>query len=133
MVSLLYKHVLYIIIVPVLLSIYITASSILSLTRSLSDDTGFACPGWRFEISYCQICHWFHIGDLSPIRFISILILLSYFLICPCSLSIMLTDLFCRYSCTYLMLKLLCIWRLFPVLRLNVRARVFSPCVCTSP
>ena len=28
----------------------------------------------------------------------------------------MLTDLFCRYSYTYLMLELLCIWRLFPVL-----------------
>ena len=33
----------------------------------------------------------------------------------------MLTDLFCRYSCTYLMLELLCIWRLFPVLRLSIR------------
>ena len=64
--------------------VYITASFILPLTRSLSDDPGFACPGWRFEVSYCQTCHWFHIGDLSPIRFIGILILLSFFLICPC-------------------------------------------------
>ena len=107
--------------------VYITASFILPLTRSLSDDPEFACPGWRFEISYCQTCHWIHIGDLSPIRFIGILVLLSYFL------AIMLTDLFCRYSCTYLMLELLCIWMIFPVLRLNIRARAFSPCVCTSP
>ena len=35
----------------------------------------------------------------------------------------MITDLFCKYSCTYLMLELLYIWRLFPVLRLSVRTQ----------
>ena len=30
--------------------IYITAFFILSLTRSLSDDPGFVCSGWRSEI-----------------------------------------------------------------------------------
>jgi len=30
--------------------VYITASFILPLTRSLSDDPGFACPGLRSEL-----------------------------------------------------------------------------------
>jgi len=42
--------------------VYIIVSFILSLTRSLSDDPGFACPGWRSQISYYQIFHWIHIG-----------------------------------------------------------------------
>ena len=35
--------------------VHIIASFILSLTRSLSDDPGFACPGWRSELSYYPI------------------------------------------------------------------------------
>jgi len=36
------------------------------------------------------------------------------------STSLMITNPFCRYSCTYIMLELLYIWRLFSVLRLSV-------------
>jgi len=45
-ISLVPHYVSYISIVLVLL-LYIIASFILSLTRSLSDDPGFACPDWR--------------------------------------------------------------------------------------
>ena len=45
--------------------VHITASFILPLTRSLSDDPRFASPGWRVELSYYQIVHWIHIGDSS--------------------------------------------------------------------
>jgi len=52
MVSLVQHHVLYISIVLVLL-LYNIASFILPLTRSLSDDPGFACPDWRSVYREC--------------------------------------------------------------------------------
>jgi len=55
--------------------LHITASFILPLTRSLSDNPGFACPGWRSELSYCQIVHWIRTGDSSSISFIGIIII----------------------------------------------------------
>jgi len=63
-----------------------------------------------------------YIGDSSARPFIGIFVicfLLSYLSL----FSYLLWSLtsFCRYSCTYLMLELLYIWRLFPVLRLSVR------------
>ena len=64
--------------------VYITASFILPLTRSLSDDPGFACPGWRSELSYCQIVHWIHIGDSSSRPFIGIFVIYFCYLIYPC-------------------------------------------------
>ena len=47
-----------------------------------------------------------------------ILFLFSYLSMLP--ISIMITDPFCMYSCTYIMLEYLCILCLFPVLRLSV-------------
>ena len=38
--------------------VYITASFILPLTRSLSDDPGFACPGWRSELPQYPRVPW---------------------------------------------------------------------------
>ena len=78
MVSLLQQHVLSIIIVLVF------ASFILPLTRSLSDDPGFACPGWRSELLYYQIVPWSHIGDSSSRLFIGILVIYFCYLIYPC-------------------------------------------------
>ena len=74
-------------------TVHITASFILPLTRSLSDDPGFACPGWRSELSYCQIVHWIHIGDSSSRPFIGIFVICFCYLIYPC-LSVMITNLF---------------------------------------
>jgi len=45
------------------------------------------------------------------------------FLFIPLFISIMITDPFCRYSCTYLMLEYLYIMCLFPVLRLSAYMR----------
>jgi len=48
------------------------------------------------------------------------LLFVSIFIFNFIHISIMITD-HCKYSCTYLMLELLCILYLFPVLRLSVR------------
>ena len=114
--------------------VYITASFILPLTRSHSDDPGFACPGWRSESPYCQLVPWSYIEDSSSRLFIGILVIYCWYLLYPCFVYLLwsLTPL-CRYSCTYFLPEPLCIWRLCPVLRLNVRVRLFSPRVCTSP
>ena len=85
MISLLQHHVLYIYYYRVCITIvYITASFILPLTRSLSNDPEFACPGWRSELPYYQIEPWSHIGDSSSRLFIGIFVLCSYYLIYPC-------------------------------------------------
>ena len=57
---------------------------ILPLTRSLSDDPGFVCPGWRSELQYYQIVPWSHIGDSSLRLFIGILVIYFCYLIYPC-------------------------------------------------
>ena len=90
----------------------ITASFILPLTRSLSDDPGFACPGWRSESPYYQIVPWSYIGDSSSRLVIGILLIYFCYLIYP-HFSYMLWSLtsFCRYSCTYFLLGPMSIWR----------------------
>jgi len=45
------NRILYIIVIVNTILAYITAFLILPPTRSLSDDSEFVCPGWRFEIS----------------------------------------------------------------------------------
>ena len=72
--------------------VHITASFILPLTRSLSDDPEFACPGWRSELSSCQIFHWIHIViviDVIP-RYLYYLIFNSFYF--HISISIMITN-----------------------------------------
>jgi len=114
--------------------VYITSSFILPLTRSLSDDPGFACPGWRSELSF-----WSESPYGSHRRLIIETIhryLCALFLLSPLFLYFYLLwslTPFCRYSCTHFLLEPLCLWRWFPVLRLNVRVSLFSPRVCTSP
>ena len=90
----------------------ISTSFILPLTRSLSDDPGFACPGWISELSYCPIVYCAHRRLLIETlhRYLYDLLLLSYlslFSYLLCSLTS-----FCRYSCTYFMLEPMSIWRL---------------------
>ena len=139
-------YVLYIIIVLVLLLyillppsfyhsiVYITASFILPLTRSLSDDPGFVCPDWRSELPYYQIAPWSHLGDSSSALFIGILVIYFFYLICPYFSYLL-------WSLTLFLQVFLYLFpagtpitmRWFPVLRLNVRVRSFSPHVCTSP
>ena len=81
--------------------IHIIASFILPLTRSLSDDPGFACPGWRSELPYYQIVPRSHIGDSSSRLFIGILVIYFCYLIypsvisfIPVFISVMITNLF---------------------------------------
>ena len=82
---------LYIIIVNLIRIIYYRdctiivyiASFILPLTRLPSDDPEFACPGWRSEISLCQIFREIILRPSPfPIHgFLCYLFLLSYY---PC-------------------------------------------------
>ena len=74
--------------------LYIIASFILPLTRSLSDDPGFACPGWRSELPYYQIVPWIHIGDSSSRPFIGIFIFVSVSSFIPIFLSVMIANRF---------------------------------------
>ena len=74
--------------------IYITASFLLPLTRSLSDDPGFACPGWRSELPYYQIVPWSHIGDSLSRPFIDIFIFVPVSSFIPIFLSVMIANLF---------------------------------------
>ena len=73
----------------------ITASFILPLTRSLSDDPGFACPDWRSEIPFAESALESHgnflIGTIH--RYLGHLFLLSY-LSLLLFISVMIADLF---------------------------------------
>ena len=77
-------------------------SFILPLTRSLSDDPGFACPDLRSEISLYQIFSEISLRrhPFQILRYLCDLFLLSYLSL----FSYLLWSLtfFCRYSCTYL-------------------------------
>ena len=59
--------------------VYITASFILPLTRSLSDDPGFACPGWRSQISSCQTSDWIHMYQASHVIYTIITISTTWY------------------------------------------------------
>jgi len=72
--------------------VYITASFILPLTRSLSDDPGFACPDWRSTYRSIREC----LGVTSELphrtipRYLGALFLLSY--LSPFFISVMIAD-----------------------------------------
>jgi len=75
-----YPHVLYYYRACITI-VHIVVSFIFSLTRSLSDDSGFACLGWRSKISLYQI--FFEIllrpSPFLIYRYLCDLFLLSYF------------------------------------------------------